>query len=201
MSKNEQKLTVGIVEPSAMVGRGLQQLLEELPYVEVLALVTGDCHYYLERILSAHPDILIINPQILELKKRDNVEMLMHETGCHCIVALNTQHNDPDILKRYYVVIDISDTKERINSKLKHLLQSDRSEPENNLELSNREKEILVSVAKGLINKEIADKHNLSIHTVITHRKNITRKTGIKSVSGLTVFAILNNLIDMQDVE
>ena len=67
--------------------------------------------------------------------------------------------------------------------------------------LSSREKEILVSVAKGLLNKEIADLHNISINTVITHRKNITRKTGIKTVAGLTVYAILNGLIDINSVE
>ena len=65
-------------------------------------------------------------------------------------------------------------------------------------ELSDREKEILVSVANGLLNKEIADKYNISIHTVISHRKNITRKTGIKTVAGLTVYALLNNLIEIQ---
>lgn len=62
-------------------------------------------------------------------------------------------------------------------------------------ELSAREKEVLVCVAKGMLNKEIADKLNLSIYTVITHRKNITRKIGIKTVAGLTVYALLNNLI------
>ncbi|MCR5759465.1 MAG: helix-turn-helix transcriptional regulator, partial [Bacteroidales bacterium] len=66
--------------------------------------------------------------------------------------------------------------------------------------LSDREKEILASVAKGLLNKEIADKHNISINTVITHRKNITRKIGIKTVAGLTVYAILNNLVDINDI-
>ena len=66
--------------------------------------------------------------------------------------------------------------------------------------LSEREKEILVSVARGMLNKEIADKHNISINTVITHRKNITRKTGIKTVAGLTVYAILNNLVDINSI-
>ena len=68
-------------------------------------------------------------------------------------------------------------------------------------ELSAREKDILICVAKGLINKEIADLYNISIHTVITHRRNITRKTGIKTVAGLTVYALLNNLIDPSSVE
>ena len=67
--------------------------------------------------------------------------------------------------------------------------------------LSEREKEILVGVAKGLLNKEIADMYNISPYTVITHRKNITRKTGIKSVAGLTVYALLNDLIDVNSVE
>ena len=67
--------------------------------------------------------------------------------------------------------------------------------------LSEREKEILVGVAKGLLNKEIADQYNISIYTVISHRKNITRKTGIKSVAGLTVYALLNGLIDINSVE
>ena len=68
-------------------------------------------------------------------------------------------------------------------------------------ELSEREKEILVSVARGLLNKEIADRHCISINTVITHRKNITRKIGIKTVAGLTAYAILNNLIDINTIE
>ena len=63
--------------------------------------------------------------------------------------------------------------------------------------LSPREKEILICVAKGMINKEIADALNISIHTVITHRKNITQKTGIKTVAGLTVYALLNNMLEL----
>ena len=68
-------------------------------------------------------------------------------------------------------------------------------------ELSEREKEILVCVARGMLNKEIADQNNISIHTVISHRKNITRKIGIKTVAGLTVYAILNGLIDVNSIE
>lgn len=63
-------------------------------------------------------------------------------------------------------------------------------------ELTLREKEILRQVAMGFSNKEIADSLFISIHTVITHRKNITGKLGIKSISGLTVYAIINRLID-----
>ena len=89
-----------------------------------------------------------------------------------------------------------------VNRKMHTSLET-RWEPEREEEeeLSAREKEILVCVAKGMLNKEIADAENISIHTVITHRKNITRKTGIKTVAGLTVYALLNNLIDINTVE
>jgi len=53
----------------------------------------------------------------------------------------------------------------------------------------------------GKTNKEIAENLFISIHTVITHRKNITSKLGIKSISGLTVFAIINGFVSIEDVE
>ncbi|MBR5660403.1 MAG: helix-turn-helix transcriptional regulator [Bacteroidales bacterium] len=94
--------------------------------------------------------------------------------------------DDPEV-----VVIDQSSMESR---------QTESSSSEGG-ELSAREKEILVCVAKGMLNKEIADKLCLSIYTVITHRKNITRKIGIKTVAGLTVYALLNGLIDMSSVQ
>lgn len=63
-------------------------------------------------------------------------------------------------------------------------------------ELSAREIEVLTLITKGLINKEIADKLNISLTTVITHRKNITEKLGIKSVSGLTIYAVMNGYVE-----
>lgn len=67
-------------------------------------------------------------------------------------------------------------------------------------ELSAREIEVLVLVTKGLINKEIADKLNISLTTVISHRKNITEKLGIKSVSGLTIYAVMHGYVEADRV-
>jgi len=66
-------------------------------------------------------------------------------------------------------------------------------------ELSEREIDVLREVVQGLSNKEIADKLFISVHTVITHRKNITRKLNIHTTAGLTIYAIVNNIIDISD--
>ncbi|MBD5184180.1 MAG: response regulator transcription factor [Bacteroidales bacterium] len=62
-------------------------------------------------------------------------------------------------------------------------------------ELSGREKEVLKELASGKTNKEIADRLSISVNTVITHRKNISSKLGIKSVSGLSLYALMNGVI------
>lgn len=70
-----------------------------------------------------------------------------------------------------------------------------------NLVLSEREIDILKLVALGYTNKEIAEELYISVNTVITHRKNLTEKLGIKTISGITVYAIMNNLINPDDVK
>ena len=67
--------------------------------------------------------------------------------------------------------------------------------------LSTREKEIVVCVAKGMANKEIADKLCLSINTVTTHRRNIARKLSIHSSAGITIYAIVNKLVSLDEVD
>lgn len=68
-------------------------------------------------------------------------------------------------------------------------------------ELSQRETEVLKEVAVGKTNKEIADELDISMNTVMTHRKNITAKLGIKTVSGLTFYALMNGILTAEDVE
>ena len=68
-------------------------------------------------------------------------------------------------------------------------------------ELSDREQDVLVQVVRGLSNKEIADVLCISTHTVISHRKNIARKLNIHSTAGLTIYAIVNKLVDINTLE
>ena len=77
----------------------------------------------------------------------------------------------------------------------------EQDEPNTTESRSNREREIIVCVVKGMTNKEIADQLRLSIHTVITHRRNISNKLQIRSAAGLTIYAIVNKLVDIKDVK
>lgn len=67
--------------------------------------------------------------------------------------------------------------------------------------LSDREKDVIVALVQGMTNKEIADHLCISINTVITHRRNIARKLQIHSPAGLTIYAIVNNLVDISSVK
>ena len=67
--------------------------------------------------------------------------------------------------------------------------------------LSDREKDVVVSLVQGMSNKEIADHLCISINTVITHRRNIARKLQIHSPAGLTIYAIVNGLVDISSVK
>ena len=68
-------------------------------------------------------------------------------------------------------------------------------------ELSEREKEVICHVVRGLSNKEIAEKMFISVNTVMTHRRNIARKTQIHSPAGLTIYAIVNGLVNLEEVK
>ena len=86
---------------------------------------------------------------------------------------------------------------EKIQQFIEHLDKQSEILPH---ELSPRETEVLRLVAKGLMNKEIADRLNISINTVLSHRKNLTAKLGIKTVSGLSFYAMMNGYIsDIDD--
>jgi len=73
--------------------------------------------------------------------------------------------------------------------------------PNSNESLSDREKDVVISVVQGMSNKEIADHLCISVNTVITHRRNIARKLQIHSPAGLTIYAIVNNLVDISSVK
>lgn len=80
------------------------------------------------------------------------------------------------------------------------MMSAPRPEKEEAELLSQREKEVLALIIKGFINKEIADKLNISTPTVIFHRRNIMEKIGSKSIGRLTIYAVMNGIVDAKEL-
>ena len=188
-----------ICEASEIISIGLAEIIDGMAKFDVVSRLDSPEHLS-EKIVATDANLLVINPALLGFHNREFLSQLVKEHPQLIIVALATSCLDHSILTPYHGVIEINDTRSKVISKMNVFAQSEATKNADDVELSKRETDVLVAVAKGMMNKEIADQMNISIHTVISHRKNITRKTGIKSVSGLTVYALLNNLIDEKDL-
>ena len=188
-----------ICEASEIISIGLAEIIDGMAKFDVVSRLDSPEHLS-EKIMATDANLLVIDPALLGFHNREFLSQLVKEHPQLIIVALATSCLDHSILTPYHGVIEINDTRSKVISKMNEFAQSEAAKNADDVELSKRETDVLVAVAKGMMNKEIADQMNISIHTVISHRKNITRKTGIKSVSGLTVYALLNNLIDEKDL-
>lgn len=85
-----------------------------------------------------------------------------------------------------------------VSMKISHMINKKGNNDET---LSEREKDVVISLVQGMSNKEIADNLFISVNTVITHRRNIAKKLQIHSPAGLTIYAIVNNLVDISSVK
>ena len=198
----ESRKTVSLIVPSDIVARGLGSILEESGEFRVEEVFHDFSKAAESRLRGGDPDVVIIDPVILDFKSRKEGRNMLSDVCDSIVIALDGPAVTEDVLKLYDGSVSLYDRQDELVRKLRNALETRQPDSvSDGGELSAREKEILVCVAKGMLNKEIADKLNLSIYTVITHRKNITRKTGIKTVAGLTVYALLNNLIDLGSVQ
>ena len=197
--KSDKKII--IVEPSPIVSAGLASYFDDMKQVSIVSQLDRIDRME-EKLAAYNPDILIINPLLIAYDTNEHFLKICRDFSNVIPVALVTSYVDAGILKQFKDVIEINDSKQKVVTKIFNLLSDNKltqDKPES-IELSNREIDVLVALVKGLTNKEISDKLYISVHTVITHRKNIVRKTGIKSVSGLTVYALLNNLVDESEI-
>lgn len=189
---------VAIVEPSEIICEGLRSLLVGSEYEVVYT--AGSMRALLDRLPVLSLDMVIVGSQLVATLSQ-GVKYLYADLQNFTLVMLSTTVCDDEVARGFDAVINIYDSREQLLRKLENADEQSQVNPySDSHELSERERDVLVLVAKGLANKEIADKLNISIHTVMSHRKNIAHKTGIKSVAGLTVYALLNNMLDAADV-
>lgn len=195
---NREKTKVLLIEPSEIIAAGFKEIIGRNPEF-ILMETLADPSYYSNTQRKA--DIIVINPAVINYNERFDIRSYFCSEGENIpIVALTNTGYEESVMRQYDGCINIYDNAARIVQKLHSAIEEAQLNPKNELnELSTRERDILVAVAKGKTNKEIADEFSISIYTVISHRRNISRKLGINSIPGLTVYAIMNKLIDISD--
>lgn len=189
-----RRYRIAIVEPSVIIAEGLASILTSSGEVEVIGLYPT-LRAYADRLLVKDVEAVIVGSQAAVGAS------LRSELQGVAVVLLSTTVVDEETLRQVDGVINIYDDEAALMRKVRTAVEQGETNPySDSHDLSERERDVLILVAQGMANKEIADRLNISIHTVMSHRKNITHKTGIKSVAGLTVYALLNNLLDQSDV-
>lgn len=189
------RLQIAVAESSLMVRSGLIYMLQRLSRFNIdIAEIASEASL-LDDLLELAPDIVIVNPV-----QFGAVSPSVIKGRCEIkVVALVSGLVNPSVMEGYDAVISIYDSVEAIEAVLMRI-DEPKEQQEVRGELSDREKEVVVCVAKGMSNKQIADELSLSTHTVISHRRNITNKLEIYSASGLTIYAIVNKLVDIESI-
>lgn len=190
-----------VADNSFIVRSGLVAVLRHIPGMAATAFDVKTQESLRNYVAMHHPDVVIVNPVFDGLF---DVKAFKAETKQDDIryIALSNTMLDQNVLAGYDEHFLLYDSPDDIYEKIKHVLETEKTEEDSPTEsLSNREREIVVCVVKGMTNKEIAEQLCLSIHTVITHRRNISNKLQIRSAAGLTIYAIVNKLVDIKDVK
>lgn len=198
-------LKIAIAETSMIIRSGLALVLKRLQGWKVLPIEVETLESLQECMQYHRPEVLIINPAFhgaFDVRRFREEE---RNAGVKCVALISSVVSQP-VLQQYDAMLTVYDDAEMIREKLGGLLavpeEEETAEVASDQEaLSSREKEIVIGVVKGLTNKEIADTLCLSAHTVTTHRRNIARKLQIHSPAGLTIYAIVNKLVELQDIK
>jgi DNA-binding CsgD family transcriptional regulator len=183
------------IEPSSVIYEGINVILGN-----------SDQHFNITRLERIEDipgysvrkaiDIVMVNPGQVQnnLKTFNTITDSLPQTKWIGIVY---SYFDPHLLSLFDDIIGVADTPESIISLVNRVAEPHEEEQVHQERLTEREIEVLKLLTAGNSNKEIADQLNISIHTVISHRKNLSQKTGIKSVSGLTIYAVVKNIITL----
>jgi DNA-binding NarL/FixJ family response regulator len=192
-------IKIVIIEPSMLIRSGMISVLHRLSTIQMDVFEITDIDQLRNTPKWKNSDIVIVNPSILGTFSLQQIKKESDNNDLKCI-ALQNSLFDSSILKAYDEVISIYDSAEQISEKLTRMIIEPESERRHE-SLTLREKEIVICVIKGMTNKQIAEKLYLSAHTVISHRRNIATKLQIHSTAGLTIYAIVNKLVELDEIK
>lgn len=177
----------------------LADLIDREKGAEVTVHTLRDPFTLLQTVKSLRPDIIIVSCNICSPPMIETVRTIADLPKARFVLYCETV-TDELLAERCEGHLSAEESDKEVIDLITSLLTADERE-EVPGELTPRERDIIIGVVKGMTNKEIADELFISPNTVTTHRRNIVKKLDIHSASGLTVYAIMNKLVSLQDIE
>lgn len=185
---------IAIISTNTLTCIGLKSILCEYFNCDHISIVQNQEEFkQLENenksdLIFIPPDIYVLNETYQGMKSR--------------IVIMVESNDKPLVNQNSLTFLDVSLNQTEIIDNLNQIFRIKIRTKRTDLheDISIRESEVLKLVSLGLMNKQIADMLSISLHTVISHRKNLTRKLGINTVSGLTIYSLINGLITTDDL-
>lgn len=192
----QKRKNIAIIESAPIISEGIQNLIVKSHlFVKIFSIKDiENLHIHADRLKI---DLIIISPNLI-LNKMKYFNQVKNSFPHIKWIGLTYNILDKELLSFFEELIPINDTYETIIRKIEYFLSTTQSESIQIL--TDREQNVLKEIIKGHSNKEIADILNISIHTVMSHRKNIYQKTDIKSQAGLTVYALTHNIVTLENM-
>lgn len=198
MTNFSRHITIAVVTPSDLVLSGLTSALSRLGGLNatILHVQPGDIVALVnERKVSA----IIVDAICAPWSTMEHLHLENEQSSTSFILFIATQL-PAELTRNYDAVISLYDSQEVIRKTVTTAIRSTRENDSSNV-LTPRERQIVISVAKGMSNKEVAAEMGLSVNTVMTHRRNIAAKLHIHSPAGLTIYALAGKLISIDDLK
>ncbi len=178
-------MRIAIVTPYPLLSIGLKHLFQS--YFDIVP----ELYNQADALLASHPesfDAYLITAETLV----ENSDFFLPRKNRILLLSTEPKGRSKTTLPTLFA----AESKESLLEKIDQFIELlDKQSETLSPELSPREAEVLQLVARGLINKEIAEQLNISVNTVLSHRKNLTAKLGIKTVSGLSFYAMMNGYL------
>ena len=192
---NKSRKNIAVIEPSKILYEGLfaSILKSEYDY----SFYYFDSFNEIELFYSKKEiSVVLINPGLIQ-NRLNEFAKIKNQYPDILWIGIIYSFFDNSILKLFDDTFSIIDDISIIIRKINSLCNNNFTNSNESGQLSERETDVWHFIAKGFSNKETADKLNISIHTVNTHRKNIMEKTGIRSLAGLTIYAVSKGIISI----
>ena len=177
----------------------LADLIDREKGAEVTVHTLRDPFTLLQTVKSLRPDIVIVSCNVCSPPMIETVRTIADLPKARFILYCETI-TDELLAERCEGHLSAEESDKEVIDLITSLLTADERE-EVPGELTPRERDIIIGVVKGMTNKEIADELFISPNTVTTHRRNIVKKLDIHSASGLTVYAIMNKLVSLEEIK